>query len=328
MQSKISLEDAIKKYLDGSASQKEQALVEQWFESAGDDRAFLHATDVDKDASFQSLLGRIKQDDKTEDAESESYQYSSVWSRWRVAASILIVLGIAASGWFYLGNKNKKSTQVDLQSFAISTSVGELKELVLPDSSHVWLNANSKLVYKSNFLDSRQLELEGEALFEVTHDTSHPFSVRTADGMQVKVLGTRFDLRSYAADNETKLSVVRGCVSFANQNHVLDTLLKGDVGRFNKAGGQYQKSKIEDVAKIEGWTTGQWQFDNLTVKGLSMLLKDQYGVQLIIQKESLEKAVLNVNFTREQSADEIIRVFSTIVQCKYKWDGVTKVTLY
>ena len=85
---------------------------------------------------------------------------------------------------------------------------GQRAELVLPDSTRVWLNANSKLVYSTSFKEGiRQVELDGEAYFDVKHNGDNPFVVRTKS-MNVTVLGTEFNVSAYSGIEEFKYCII------------------------------------------------------------------------------------------------------------------------
>jgi transmembrane sensor len=94
----------------------------------------------------------------------------------------------------------------------ISTRNGSKTNLVLPDGSLVWLNAGSKLSYERNYgASSREVTLSGEAFFDVVHNAEKPFVIHTAK-MDIKVLGTRFNVKSYPTDRASEASLIRGSI--------------------------------------------------------------------------------------------------------------------
>ena len=91
---------------------------------------------------------------------------------------------------------------------------GQRAELILPDSTRVWLNAHSKLIYPVSFgKGNRQVELNGEAYFDVVHNEKQPFIVKTRQ-MDIQVLGTEFNVTSYSSDFE--VSLLRGCIELSS----------------------------------------------------------------------------------------------------------------
>lgn len=129
------------------------------------------------------------------------------------------VTGIAASlfiAWFAIfdfspGTKTDESTAQN----TISTKRGSKSKIQLPDGTEVWLNADSKITYNENFQgDIREVQLSGEAFFDVVRDEQRPFIIHT-DVIDVKVLGTAFNVRSYANEKNTETSLIRGSVEIS-----------------------------------------------------------------------------------------------------------------
>ncbi|HEY0177383.1 MAG TPA: FecR domain-containing protein [Pedobacter sp.] len=117
----------------------------------------------------------------------------------------------------------------------LSTARGETYQVCLPDSTSVWLNAASSLRYPATFagLDSRKVELSGEAYFEVAKDKIHPFIVKST-GQEVMVLGTHFNINSYTDEAGTKTTLLEGSVRLSpSYGHSETTGLKpGSTGKF------------------------------------------------------------------------------------------------
>lgn len=94
----------------------------------------------------------------------------------------------------------------------VQAPAGSTSKIILPDGSKVWLNANSKLTYKKQFGERyREVNLVGEAFFDVVKDPNHPFIVTTAS-LRLKVLGTAFNVRSFATDKTSEAALVRGSI--------------------------------------------------------------------------------------------------------------------
>jgi ferric-dicitrate binding protein FerR (iron transport regulator) len=100
----------------------------------------------------------------------------------------------------------------------VSTKPASKSQIQLPDGSTVWLNASSDLTYGENFgKQLREVNLSGEAFFDVVKDPDHPFIIHTSV-VDVKVLGTAFNVRSYPNDENTETSVIRGKVEVTVKN--------------------------------------------------------------------------------------------------------------
>jgi transmembrane sensor len=94
----------------------------------------------------------------------------------------------------------------------VGTKKGSKSHIVLPDGTNVWLNADSKIIYPGNFQgETREVSLVGEAFFDVVKNVNKPFIIHTGT-MDVKVLGTAFNVRSYPGEMTTEASLLRGLI--------------------------------------------------------------------------------------------------------------------
>jgi transmembrane sensor len=112
-----------------------------------------------------------------------------------------------------LGTRNDKGGE-DVVEMTATTAKGQTYQFTLPDGTKVWLNADSKLEFPSNFVNSktRNVKLSGEGYFEVAKDKAHPFIVAT-DKQEVEVLGTHFNINAYKDESNTKTTLLEGSVS-------------------------------------------------------------------------------------------------------------------
>jgi transmembrane sensor len=107
------------------------------------------------------------------------------------------------------GDHQTGATKVNSE---ISTHNGSKTHLVLPDGTLVWLNAGSRITYDKNYgVTHREISLIGEAFFDVVHNAERPFVIHTAK-IDIKVLGTRFNVKSYPLDKTTEATLVRGSI--------------------------------------------------------------------------------------------------------------------
>lgn len=125
---------------------------------------------------------------------------------WMAVASVLILV---FGGWLWLGNTSGASAQ---KQEIIEAQYGSRSRSVLPDGSTVWLNAGSKLYYENDFTGAtREVRLDGEAFFDIVKNTERPFIVHTS-GIDIKVLGTAFNVKSYPEDKNVETTLYRGSV--------------------------------------------------------------------------------------------------------------------
>lgn len=107
----------------------------------------------------------------------------------------------------------------------ITTNTGSRTSLTLPDSTKVWLNAGSRIQYEKNFgVTSREVSLTGEAFFDVAPDATRPFVIH-ARNIEVRVLGTSFNLKSYPSDKTTEATLIRGSIEVSIRNRPSDKII-------------------------------------------------------------------------------------------------------
>ncbi|MBE7177456.1 MAG: DUF4974 domain-containing protein [Mucilaginibacter polytrichastri] len=134
-------------------------------------------------------------------------------------------------------------------------------EVFLPDGTHVWLNSDTQLKFPLVFSGvNREVEIIGEAYFEVTHNMKQPFIVKSGN-MEIKVLGTHFNVRNYSEEQRPSTSLVEGCVQIKNIHEAVQTtLLPGYSGILLQTG--HVRTEKANIDQILSWKYGQFVFDN------------------------------------------------------------------
>jgi transmembrane sensor len=136
-----------------------------------------------------------------------------------------------------------------VQTLVMSTPRGGTYQVVLPDGTKVWLNADSKISFPSQFIGSqRKIVLSGEAYFEVSHNALKPFVVQT-DKQQVTVLGTHFNINSYADEGATKTTLLEGSVSVSYVPRLRSTSSRGTEGTLGRTTSR-DPSMLRDDEKM------------------------------------------------------------------------------
>lgn len=121
-----------------------------------------------------------------------------------IAAILIMVIGVR---WW--GSSQQKPNP---QKNVVSTKYGSKSKIELPDGTQVWLNAGSKIKYDENYgRENRELTLTGEAYFDVAHDATKPFILHTGK-MDIKVLGTVFNVKAYPADEVSEAALIKGSI--------------------------------------------------------------------------------------------------------------------
>jgi len=173
----------------------------------------------------------------------------------------------------------------------IETPIGGFYQIHLPDGTRVWLNALSSLKFPTSFpSDIRQVQLKGEAYFEVAKDKAKPFVVDVND-MQVKVLGTHFNINSYTPQSAIYTTVLEGAVAVSNAG-LAKTVLPGQQLQYNGAHTMHLANEV-DVTQITAWKEGFFSRKAISLKDLMDEVSRWYGVKVVysepIQAEFVAK---------------------------------------
>ncbi|MBO9636469.1 MAG: FecR domain-containing protein [Chitinophagaceae bacterium] len=249
------------------------------------------------------------------------------WQAAAVWAGLLVSAGAAT--WKSGLVRSLFNQQSAIAYRIIQTGKGEVKQFLLPDSSVIVLNANSILEYHPDFTTHRHLRLHGEALFTVTRDKAHPFTVQTTDSLATTVLGTRFNIQSYDKGQETRITVVSGIVAVNKGSQWLDTLTRAQAIRYQKISRSFTISHDVNTESITGWTKGEWDYEHLHFNDLVILLQNHYGITLTSKRdtEQLQTSV-SVNFNSKQPANGILEVFCSFAGCSFRQTDPTTYEIY
>lgn len=135
-----------------------------------------------------------------------------------LAACMLLVICIGLAIKLNKTGKDNFST-VNNQEILneVSSKSGSKSSVILPEGSKVWLNAGSKITYGKNFINHREVYLTGEAYFDVKHDSLHPFTIHTYN-VNIKVLGTAFNVKAYSEDEFIETALIRGTIELSTTN--------------------------------------------------------------------------------------------------------------
>jgi transmembrane sensor len=270
---------------------------------------------------WKELSARIQKNDSkslvAEDLE-ENTKVIPIRKFYRIVAAASIFLAITLSGAYYLGLNS--SPQNFTQTY--SSLTGKSK-VVLPDGTEVWLHSNTTLSYNSNLhSDTREVDMKGEAYFNVTHDAKKPFIVHS-NGVDVKVHGTKFNVNSYSTEN-VLVSLFEGSVSMKTANK--DLLLKpGEEGLYNRLNNTLG-AHVGDVNFAKSWTNSELHFENKNLRYVCRYLSKWYSVDINVDPKLPD----NQSFTftiRNESLEEIIRIMARVNSIDYQFDENNKLTL-
>ncbi|WP_081713054.1 MULTISPECIES: FecR family protein [Bacteroides] len=226
-----------------------------------------------------------------------------------VAAVVLMVWG----GFHYIDNLNEQSVNFT----EVATSFGEKKQLTLPDGTKLVLNSCSRVRYPHRFTgDTRQVELKGQGYFQVARNEAMPFVVH-ADKMKIRVLGTRFDIKSYATDELVSVSVESGKVQVDLPEAMMRLTAREQVV-INTLSGEYSKRKEE--REIAGWIKGSLRFNSTPIRDVASELERIYNCRITFAPGQEMKGLISGEHDN-QSLESVLKSLEYVNGIKYKKEG-------
>lgn len=231
----------------------------------------------------------------------------------RIAAILFIPLLCAT---LYLLT-DKKEAQINW--IEVYAEYGQRKEVILPDSSIIWLNSGTHLIYPERFTDTRRVFVSGETFLHVKKDPERPFIVDTKD-LSIQVYGTKFNVRSYTNDPQTEAALLEGSISLR---------IKGDKSKKEifivpgeKVAVDKKQVKLEkfDIDNYQSWRQGKYTFKDKTLQEITTELERIFNVKIVIRDKSLLKESYFVTFAQGLSLDEMLDALNINNTLKIKQD--------
>ena len=223
------------------------------------------------------------------------------------------------------GNSKQTVAQDGTVYNTLVVPYGKRSRLQLPDHTIVWLNSGSKLTYPVKFnADKREVFLQGEALFDVSHNKDVPFYVLTRK-MDVKVLGTNFNLSAYDDDSLVSTVLVRGSVELEYRKKLLgltsvEKMVPGMLAVFDPENNTVVQSKV-DPRNFTSWKDGYLILENGSLESIVKRLSRYYNVTIEFEDPQLEQETFSGFLDLRNSAVEVLKIISEITDTDVQKDG-------
>lgn len=246
-----------------------------------------------------------------------------VWRQWlhRIgyAAAILILIVSSSLLTFWYTRPEQPAILSANVMNTLYTPAGQRAQLILQDGTEVWLNAKSKLVYPAQFTgEERRVIVEGEAFFDVAKDPSKPFIVSAQD-IDMKVLGTQFNVYCYPDAGYIQTSLLEGSVRvFFPDRENEGITLKPDQ-QVTVSDGKMKVSPIR-LSEHFLWRDGIYAFENEPLIDILKKMELYYDVKIVIKDTSLFNDTYTGKFRQRDSLDDVFRVLHQIRKFKVEKD--------
>ena len=226
---------------------------------------------------------------------------------WRTVAVLLFAVS-SISVYLVL---TKGESQKDLVEYYMPTA--EVRELVLPDGTHVLLNSKSTLLYPDQFSGkTRSVYLIGEANFQVKPDKEHPFIVKAND-FQITALGTEFNVNAYPENNELVATLLEGSVKVEFNNLMTNVILKpNEQLTYNKQTRKHSM-QLPQLGEVTAWQRGELVFSNMHLEDIFTHLERKYPYAFVYSLHSLDKNTYSFRFQKQATLKEVMTIMSQVV---------------
>lgn len=279
-------------YLKGELSEQEAQDMERWAdESKENEKELVSLAKV----YHLGQLARSYSKNEVENAWAKVYKSTSaarsvkvrkpfMWTVWSMAAAIVLLLGLNVHLIMRDGSEPFEAGYLTLTSVRGSHVV-----YTLPDSTVVTLNRNSTLEFPVVFNEGeRRVRLKGEGYFDVTKDPSRPFIVETDKDVDIKVLGTTFNLQSYPSDDIVQVALISGSVEVSSDNRTDFSYLMHPSEKFTYNAHTGEMS-VENMVEVNGneWMFGRIVFSDTPLKEVARQLTNHFDTKVTVADEKL-----------------------------------------
>jgi len=311
----------LNRYYKGVCTPDEEAELDVWYQSLDiNDQQFEHllrsAGGEDKVAKdmYAQFKARI-------DSEIKVRRLNPFKQVVRVAA-VLIGFCLLAGGYYFLNRSTLSSNRIAV----IPVKKNENQFIMLPDGSKVVLRHGSKLNFPSAFTgNKREVELIGEAYFDIHHDEKKPFVIHTGT-IKTTVLGTAFDISAYPSQKKVVVTVTRGRVRVEDDHKISVILTPNEQVVCDNNTEIAQKNKVE-ASRALTWAGSDMTFDGESFKSIAVLLSRRYQVSIEFKNPALEQCPITASFTGTETLKDILEILCTARGTTYKFENAQKVTI-
>ncbi|HBG23670.1 MAG: hypothetical protein A2X17_08860 [Bacteroidetes bacterium GWF2_41_61] len=326
-------EDIIIRVIRGEATPIENMRVLDWIRESDDNlKEFSELKMIWTLSSTPSELAKeedlitFKKDISARSA--FKFRTNKFWFGFASAISVAIVIlliglfsGIFVTENIISDNKIATNNLTMVNQRYMYTDKGVKGKVILPDGSIVWLNSDTKLTYPDLFsVNKREVEISGEAFFDVVKDSIRPMFVKTGKGFTIKVLGTKFNVKSYENDQESKAILYSGSIELItqsgnNEKEVILDLKPNECATiaFDGTTRISQVDKSTDIA----WLRGEIIFEDTPMREVLKVIERWYGKKFDVRDSSFYNYKLNASF-KSESLVQILDIINLCTSVKYK----------
>ena len=305
----------ITRYQRDECTPEEKQQLEGWFNFLEKDQGrFEEWGEIDQQRVGKKLLASLHK--RMETAQNLSSPRIGVPNLLKIAASILLVVGFG-----YLIHPHLPISILQNSAYQERTTTKGVSKYILSDGTLVWLKGKSKLSFPSTFTGKqREVHLEGEALFEVAKDSSHPFVIHCGS-LQTRVVGTSFNIKYMLLKQQVEVVVFTGKVKLS---HAADKkelmLLPNQKAIYQIAGQKIVKNNEPHVEKYLAGTQYNMKFEDTPLSEVIERIEQKFNIEIDLENQRAKHCLVGADMT-DQSLAITLKLISEALGGDYRQQG-------
>jgi ferric-dicitrate binding protein FerR (iron transport regulator) len=314
------MDEQIEKYFEKELSEPERLALLKSIESDSRKKALY--------IKYKNISGLLSVSDESDDGQESRRGYGRFLRRlrrrkaYRLAGRCLSVAAACAllvTVTYRLTLRSMDKPAVVEMINTLYVPAGQRVKVTLQDGTDVWLNAKTTLSYPAVFSDvERRVQVEGEAFFDIVPDAERPFTVSARD-VNMKALGTKFNVYSYPGEPFVRASLVEGKLEVYRSHAKAETVILNANEEITVEGGRMTKKTIAH-ADYFLWKDGIYSFHNELLADMLKKLELYYDVKIVVEDPTIYKWEYTGKFRQRDGIDEIIRMIRKIHRFNVKKD--------
>lgn len=318
--------EKIRAYFNGQLTAKEEQQLFEWIKTDKENLLFFNAEKekiTPKNIHHELLESSLAELKMKLDLNDQFRSGRKVFLRFsRIAAIFILIVGL---GFVFSMLQNNKNNDLEkIVWFETTAPRGDKSKIQLPDGTLVWLNSETTIRYPSNFANNnRQIELDGEAYFEVEKYQGESFLVKTKD-YNIKVLGTKFNVMAYADFNRTQTDLIEGRIEIEKDGKTIEELSPGEeiIYQLNQF-----TIRETDTEKTVMWKENMFDFDQIAFSELVKRLERWYDVEIVVKGDTLPETIYSGVFKNEETIWQVLDILQVTMPFTYKHIDYRKIEL-
>lgn len=274
------------------------------------------AANMDGHRSVEILNSILNSEEHTAGLIPVALPVKKYYRHFAAAATVLVML---LGGWWLVFSKANHQPALAKTTSKILQPVVDTrgkKYIRLQDGSTVLLNEGSRLDYPDEFKGKlREVNLTGEAYFDIKHDADRPFIVHTGK-VNTIVLGTAFNIKAYPTQKEITVTVTRGRVKVGNGQETFGIISPNESIAVNTTVNTFKQEKV-NAEKVVEWKKEYLVMDDLSFEEAASLVSDRYHVNILFSKEGLKQCRISATFLNNESLEQVLTVITGVVSAGY-----------